>query len=155
MPPPYKVTRIEEWEEVEDAALASKRCIQPQRDMAEPGTNWKKAQETWEALGERVIYFAICEANYPQTLLGYVRLFNTTPEVSANPTWIVDYMWPISAEVIVMVAETLKGTVMTKSYFNNDLLTRRWPRVALSLNVPEAPYRVQTESLADWLVVVP
>jgi len=57
--------------------------------------------------------------------------------------------------VAVLVAEELKATVMTKSYFNNDLLTRRWPKVTVSLGIPDVPYRVQSQSVADWLVVVP
>ena len=152
-----KVVRATDWSQVEKAAAITKRCIEPEKEESLAGRNWDKAKETWDTLGGNVVYFIISQELYPHNVLGYMRLFNTTPRAySNNPTWVIDYMWPLSAEAVVLVADILPGNVLVKSFFaNGDLLTRRWPKVALSLAVPEAPYRVTTEKVAEWLIVVP
>jgi len=147
----FRITRATEWEQVEEAAQIGNKCIRPE------GANWKKAKETWETLGERVIYYLIRQGNYPHDLAGYVRLFRTTSSAFVHrPTWAVDFMFPVSSEVIVMVADDLKtGTVLTKGFFGHDIIARHWPKVALNLSIPTAPYRICNSNEAEWTVVIP
>jgi len=152
-----KVARATSWAQVEEAAGITQRCIQPQGDRIAPGSNWAKAQETWELLKDDIVYFILTEPSYPNQIKGYARLFNTTPGFNYvnNPTWAIDYMWPSSAEAVVLIADLLPGNVLVKAFFSNDPLVRHWPKVALGLAIPDVPYRVHSEKVADWLVVIP
>ncbi len=148
----YKVFKATNWAEVENAAAISQRCIRPESESAPHGSNWAKAEETWETMQDTVLYFIIQEDSYAYEVKGYVRLFNTTPGMG-NPTWVLDFMWPISSDVVALVAEKVTGNIMVKNCFGGDPLSSHWPKVTLSLAVPEAPYRVQTDRICDWLLV--
>ena len=147
----YKIERAIAWEQIEEAATVANKCIRP-----DDGLNWRLAKETWETLGEQVIYFIVRKSDYPNDVAGYVRLFNTTPPSYVhNPTWAVDFMCPNAAEIVVRIADELPGNVLVKSFFGDEVVARRWPKVALSLAIPEAPYRIANNKEADWLVVMP
>ena len=149
--PAYRVEKATMWGQVEEAATLTARCIRP--DL---GTNWERAKQTWEKLGNDVVYFIIRWWTYPNAIVGYARLFNTTPSsaYSNNPTWALDYIWPSSAEAVVLIADELPGNVLIKSLFSADPLTRHWPKMALSLAIPEAPYRIHSDKVSDWHVVI-
>jgi len=153
----YKVARATTWEQVEEAASIAKRCIHPADEPSQifAGTNWTKAKETWDKLGDRVIYFIVKTTSYPNDIAGYVRVFNTSSSFNQdNPTWVIDYMWPSSPESAIRVADELPGNVFVKGFFTNEPLTRHWPKLNLSLSVPNVPYRVSSEKVADWLLVM-
>lgn len=153
----YKLNRAEYWKEVEEAALVDQMCIRPVHgDRESPGANWEKAKLTWDTMKDQVCYFIVKKAVYPYNVMGYVRLFNTTPGngYASNPTWVVDFMTPRFAEIAVLVADLLPGNVLVKGFFNTEPLSRHWPKIAVALAVPEAPYRIQTEKTSEWLVVI-
>ena len=145
----YTVTRVTAWEQVEEASAITKKCIRPD------SVNWQRAKETWETLGDQVLYFIVKQATYPYGIEGYVRLFNTSSKAyQNNPTWVVDFMWPASAEVVVRITDVLPGNVLVKPFFGDDVAARKWPKVALALMVPKAPYRITTQKETDWLLVI-
>ena len=154
----FKVERAVDWSQVEEAATICQRCIRPAGDAenAVAGSNWRKARETWETLGDKVVYFIVKETTYPATIVGYVRLFNASPpNYQGNPTWVVDYVWPLNAEVVVRVADELPGNVLVKKVFTGQVLTRRWLTLGMAVAVPAAPYRICSGMYTDWMVVVP
>lgn len=154
----YKVERATNWEQVEEAATIALRCIKPSPDVDNtlPGKNWERARETWYALGPDVVYFIISEGPYQGKVLGYVRLFQCSPiNYRTNPTWVVDHIWPMDPEALVMVDDVLPGKIFVKHFFSQHPLIRRWPRIGMAIAVPDAPYKIQSSYFSEWMLVLP
>jgi len=146
----YKIARAETWEQIEEAATIASRCIRPGSGM-----NWAGAKKTWEEFQDKTVYFLIKRDSYPFPVEGYARLFNTSEGMTPNPTWAIDFMFPTSGEVPILIADELPGNVLVKPFFGSDVVTRHWPKLNIALNIPPAPYTVAKNKAAEWLVVIP
>lgn len=148
----YKLQRVSTWSEVEEVASLGQTCIRP-----DGGSNEPRARQTWDVFAPTgdVIYFLIQDGERPNQNVGYLRLLRASGTGAAS-TWIVDFVRPNSYEPVLLAKELVEGTLLAKSWGNEDV-KRSWPVIQAGFpKLARYPYKAQSgaEHESSWLVVL-
>lgn len=146
----YKVTKAETWDEIDAAASVNTRCIRG------GANNNVKARQTWEVFSvtDDCIYFII-RLIVGSTLAGYVRLLCVSASMGSQRTYVTDFVSPSLYEPVILVAQTMEGTVLVKDFSVEDnLLVAKWPRFSATWpKLDRYPYHNTPISEGMWMAV--